>query len=163
MQNGFSPYEAETQDIDQRRKYAELLRQQGMAPLQAQSVGGMTARISPLEGLAKMLNAYSGSKGVEAASQERKDLMGRMDTERSTDMAKLLQAYGGTPARPQQFDPQEAEQNQDQGTPMPQFPAVPGDPNQAAMIALQSRLPDVRQMAPGLMNIGETRQNRAVL
>jgi hypothetical protein len=69
MQNGFSPYEAETQDIDQRRKYAELLRQQGMAPLQAQSVGGMTARINPLEGLAKMLNAYSGSKGVEAASQ----------------------------------------------------------------------------------------------
>jgi hypothetical protein len=87
--------------------------------------------------------------------------MGRMDTERSTDMASLLKAYGGTPARPQQFDPQEAEQNQDQGTPMPQFPAVPGDPNQAAMIALQSRLPDVRQMAPGLMQIGETRQNRA--
>lgn len=44
---------------------------------------------------------------------------------------------------------------------MPMFPAVPGDPNQAAMIALQSRLPDVRQMAPGLMNIAETRQNRA--
>jgi hypothetical protein len=160
MQNGFSPYEAETQDIDQRRKYAELLRQQGMAPLQAQSVGGMTARINPLEGLAKMLNAYSGSKGVEMASQERKDLMGRMDTERSTDMAALANALRGTPQTPQQFDPQEAQQSADQGTPMPFNPAVPGDPNQAAMIALQSRLPDVRQMAPGLMQIGETRANR---
>jgi hypothetical protein len=161
MQNGFSPYEAETQDIDQRRKYAELLRQQGMAPLQAHSVGGMNARISPFEGLAKMLNAYSGSKGVENAAQERKDLMGRMDTERSTAMAEIIKAYGGTPARPQVMGADDTSMLADQGgeaNPMTQ--AVQGDPNQAAMIALQSRLPDVRQMAPGLMNIGETRQNR---
>jgi len=151
MQNGFSPYEAETQDIDQRRKYAELLRQQGMAPLQAQSVGGMTARISPLEGLAKMLNAYSGSKGVEMASQERKDLMGRMDTERRTDMAKILQTFGGTPQTQQAFDPQEIEQNQDQGTPMPYNPAVAGNPMAAALLAADSKVPSVAAMAPTLM------------
>jgi hypothetical protein len=86
--------------------------------------------------------------------------MGRMDTERSTDMTALANALRGTPQTQQQFDPQEAQQSADQGTPMPFNSAVPGDPNQAAMIALQSRLPDVRQMAPGLMQIGETRQNR---
>jgi hypothetical protein len=161
MQNGFSPYEAETQDIEQRRKYAELLRQQGMAPLQAHSVGGMNARISPLEGLAKMLNAYSGSKGVENAAQERKDLMGRMDTERSTDMAALLKAYGGTPARPQVMGSDDMSMLADQGgeaNPMTQ--AVPGDPNQAAMIAMNSRLPDVKQYAMPLINMAEGRANR---
>lgn len=156
-----NPYDLEAQEIDQRQKYAEMLRQQSMSPMQTQMSGRVAVQSSPLEGLAKMLQAYSGSKGVEMAGQERKDLMGRMDTERSTDMAALANALRGQPARPQQFDPQEAEQNADQGTPMPMFPAVQGDPNQAAMIALQSRLPDVRQMAPGLMNIAETRQNRA--
>lgn len=161
MQNNFGPYDAESQDIDQRRKYAELLRQQGMTPLQAQTVGGMTARISPLEGLAKMLNAYSGSKGVEMAGQERKDLMGRMETERSTDMAKLLQAYGGTPARPQVMGADDKAMIADQGGEAnPIVPAIPGDPNLAAQMAMQSRLPDVKAYALPLMNIGETRVNR---
>lgn len=160
MQNNFGPYDAESQNIEQRRKYAEALRGQALEPIQQQSAGGYVVPIHPLQGLAKMLQAYGSRRGMEMADEQRKDLMGRMDTERSTDMTALAQALRGQPARPQQFDPQEAEQNQDQGTPMPQFHATPGDPNQAAMIALQSRLPDVRQMAPGLMQIGETRANR---
>jgi len=161
MAEMFSPYGAEAGEIDRRQKYAELLRQQSMEPLQGQSSGRFAVPISPLEGLAKMLQAYSGRKGVEGAEQQRKDLSGRMDTERSTDMTALAQALRGTPARPQVMGSDDQSMLADQGgeaNPMTQ--AVQGDPNQAAMIALQSRLPDVRQMAPGLMQIGETRQNR---
>lgn len=154
-------YDTENESIARRQKYAEMLRQQSLDPLQTnQMAGGYVVPVSPVQGIAKLLQAYKGKQGIEGAEQQRKDLMGRMDAERSTDMQALANALRGQPARPQQFDPQEAEQNQDQGTPMPQFPATPGDPNQAAQIALQSRLPDVRQMAPGLMNIGETRANR---
>jgi hypothetical protein len=160
MQNNFGPYDAESQNIDQRRKYAEALRGQALEPIQQQTAGGYVVPISPFQGLAKMLQAYGSRRGMEMADEQKKDLMGRMDTERSTDMTALANALRGTPRTPQQFDPQEAQQSADQGTPMPYNPAVPGDPNQAAMIALQSRLPDVRQMAPGLMNIGETRLTR---
>lgn len=108
-----------------------------------------------------MLNAYSGSKGVEMAGQERKELMARMDTERSTDIAKLLQAYGGTPARPQVMGADDKAMIADQGGEAnPIVPAIPGDPNLAAQMAMQSRLPDVKAYALPLMNIGETRQNR---
>ena len=155
-------YDTENESIARRQKYAEMLRQQSLDPLQTnQMAGGYVVPVSPVQGIAKLLQAYQGKRGIEGAEQQRRDLMSRMDTERSTDMAALLKAYGGTPARPQVMGADDQSMIADQGgeaNPMTQ--AVPGDPNQAAMIALQSRLPDVRQMAPGLMQIGETRQNR---
>ena len=160
MAEMFSPYGVEAGEIDRRQKYAELLRQQSMEPLQSQSAGGYVIPTSPFQGMAKLLQAYTANKVNDNAINQRNSLIGRMDTERSTDMAALANALRGTPQTPQQVDPHEAQQSADQGTPMPFNPAVPGDPNQAAMIALQSRLPDVRQMAPGLINIAETRANR---
>jgi len=161
MQNNFSPYDSEAQNIEQRRKYAEALRGQALEPIQQQTAGGYVVPIHPLQGLAKMLQAYGSRRGMEMADEQRKDLTGRMDTERSTDMTALANALRGTPARPQVMGSDDQSMLADQGgeaNPMTQ--AVQGDPNQAAMIAMNSRLPDVRGMAPGFMNIAETRQNR---
>ena len=156
-------YDTENESIARRQKYAEMLRQQSLEPLQTnQMAGGMVVPVNPLQGMAKLLQAYKGKQGIEGAEQQRKDLMGRMDTERSTDMTALVNALRGTPARPQVMGSDDISMLSDQGGELnPMTQAVAGDPNQAAQIALQSRLPDVRQMAPGLMNIAETRQNRA--
>lgn len=155
-------YDTENESIARRQKYAEMLRQQSLDPLQTnQMAGGYVVPVSPVQGIAKLLQAYQGKRGIEGAEQQRRDLMGRMDTERSTDMQALAQALRGQPARPQVMGADDQAMIADQGgqaNPMTQ--AIPGDPNQAAMLALQSRLPDVRQMAPGLMNIAETRANR---
>lgn len=161
MAQTLTPYDAEASEIDRRQKYAEMLRQQSMEPLQSQTAGGYVIPTSPLQGMAKLLQAYTANKVNDNAINQRNALFGKMDTERSTDMTALVNALRGTPARPQVMGQDDQAMIADQGgeaNPMTQ--AVPGDPNQAAMVALQSRLPDVRQMAPGLMNIAETRQNR---
>jgi len=158
---GYGEYDTEAQDIANRQRYAELLRQQGMAPMETRQVGRVAIRNSPLEGLAKMLQVYGGQKGVEQAGMERKALAGRMEGERSADTAAMVSALRGTPARPQQMGADDMAMIADQGgqaNPMTQ--AVPGDPNAAAMAALQSRLPDIRAMAPGMLAMGEARQTR---
>lgn len=158
----YGVYDAESADIDRRQKYAEALRQQGMEQLPTgQMAGRVFVPTSPLAGIAKALQAYQGAKGVSDLGNERRALAERMETERGTDMSAMVNALRGTPARPQQLDPQESAQMADQGSPMPpQMPAVPGDPNQAAMLAMQSRVPSVQGMAPALMQMGEARQTR---
>lgn len=142
-----NPYDLESQEIDQRQKYAELLRQQSMSPMQTQMSGRVAVQSSPFEGLAKMLQAYSGRKGIEIAGQERKDLMGRMDTERSSTLDAFARELRGTPARPAMYDPQESQQSADQGFSLPQnMPAVPGDRGAAFNILAQSRDPMLRQI-----------------
>lgn len=158
---GYGVYDTEQQDIENRRRYAEALQQQGMQ----QQSGGMAGRVyvapSWTQGLAKVLQSYVGAKGAQDASDERKALSGRIETDRSTDMTAMVNALRGTPARPQQMGADDRAMIADQGGEQnPMIPAVPGDPNAAAMAALQSKFGDIRGMAPGLMNIAETRQNR---
>ena len=72
-------YGAEQADIDRRRAYAQALQQQGMTPLgPTEMAGGWAVKKSPLEGLAKMLQAYTGMKGQDAAMVQQKALGERM-------------------------------------------------------------------------------------
>lgn len=158
---GYGEYDTEAQDIANRQRYAELLRQQGMAPMETRQVGRVAIRNSPLEGLARGLQMYAGNKGVERAGEERKALAGRMEGERSADTAAMVNALRGTPARPQQMGADDMAMIADQGgqaNPMTQ--AIPGDPNAAAMAALGSKFSDIRGMAPSMLAMGEARQTR---
>ena len=57
-------YGAEEASIARQRMLAQILAQQGMQPLPEQpTAGGYTVPISPLNGLAKMLNSYAGMQG----------------------------------------------------------------------------------------------------
>src|SRR6185295_16068057 len=88
---GFSDYAAEQADIERRRAYAQALQQQGATPMgPTEQVGGWAIKKSPLEGLAKMLQSYSGRKGQEQASEEQKALAERYQT----DLARALTAAG---------------------------------------------------------------------
>lgn len=62
--------------IAQQQALAQALLQQGMTPIEQQGrqVGGVAYRISPLEGLAKMLQAYTGRQSLTDASQQQATL-----------------------------------------------------------------------------------------
>jgi hypothetical protein len=124
---------AEQKSIERRRKMAELLQQQSLQPTDAgQMVSGIYVQKSPVQGLARMLQAYSARKGMEKTDDDERALARRYQG----DLVRVLQEGGrlstGAPERPQQVDPQEIEQMADQGSPMPMHPATAPDPNAAA-------------------------------
>lgn len=68
-------YSAEQQSIERQRKLAELLQQQSMQPLDTnQMAGGYVLPVSPVAGLAKMLQAYNGAQGQRTADEKQKAL-----------------------------------------------------------------------------------------
>jgi len=66
-----SPYTAEQQAMDRRRKMAEAMQQQAIAPIEMPTVPG--AKVSHLQGLAKLLQGYIAGKNLDRADQEQKD------------------------------------------------------------------------------------------
>ena len=147
MAEMFSPYGAEAGEIDRRQKYAELLRQQSMEPLQSQSAGGYVIPTSPFQGMAKLLQAYTANKVNDNAINQRNSLIGRMDTERSKTMEEFARQLRGEPARPAVLDPQESQQANDYGTPSSYtVPAVAGDRGAAFNTLMQSKDPMLRQL-----------------
>lgn len=114
-------YGAEQADIERRRKYAEMLSQQSMEPLQSTTAGGYVVPINPLQGLAKMLQAYSGRRGQEMATEQGKDLAARRSQ-------ALAEALGGMPrARTEDLNPvaKDDEGNQMPGAYKTTYPSMP--------------------------------------
>jgi hypothetical protein len=62
--------------LQRQQAMAQALMDQGMKPLDTagRQVGGVGYNISPMEGLAKMLQAYSGRKGLEDTTQQQAGL-----------------------------------------------------------------------------------------
>ena len=90
-----SPYTAEQQAIDRRRKMAELLQQQSSAPIEMPTMPGV--RVSPYAGLAKLLQSYGAERDIKKVEQEQKALGERYQGERTSqfqDLARLLSAPG---------------------------------------------------------------------
>ena len=123
-----SPYTAESEAIARKMRLADVLQQQSMLPIEMPTQPGV--HISPLAGLAKMLQAYKGAKKSEQATQEAKDLQARYQADTSGDYQNLIKAIkapaiAGSPERTPQLDVQETQQMADQGTPMPpNIPAI---------------------------------------
>ncbi len=153
---GFNPYAADQRAIERQRLLAELMQEQSMQPIQSPTaqgpLGGVTAPISWTQGLAKMLQAYSGKKGQEAATEQEKALGQRYTSEGQAALAKGLGALQGSSAQTIQPDPQEAQQSADLGTPQVapvNIPAVAPD-RMAAMQAFGSH-PATAGMSQALM------------
>ena len=110
-----SPLTAEQEAVDRRRKMAEALQQQAIAPIEMPNVPG--AKVSHLQGLAKLLQGYIAGKNLERAEEEKK----QYEADTMGDFAKILQNTGkyqtipGTPAVPEQttdvIEPNIANQN----------------------------------------------------
>ena len=128
-----SPYTAESEAIARKMRLADVLQQQSMMPIEMPTQAGV--HVSPLAGLAKMLQAYKGSKKSEQATQEAKDLQAKYQADTSGDYQNLIKeikapAIAGSPERTPQLDVQETQQMADQGTPMP--PNIPAITQRAA-------------------------------
>lgn len=75
------PYDAELNSIARREKMAQLMQQQALQPLEINSFQGYQAPISPLQGIAKVLQMYIGSKQTDEAEQARQLLGLKAQTE----------------------------------------------------------------------------------
>jgi hypothetical protein len=79
-----SPYTAEQQAMDRRRKMAEAMQQQAVLPIEMPTVPG--AKVSHYAGLAKLLQGYIAGKELSRADEEQKAYQNRS----LEDMATLL-------------------------------------------------------------------------
>jgi hypothetical protein len=78
-----SPLTAEQEALDRRRKMAEAMQQQAILPIEMPNVPG--AKVSHLQGFAKLLQGYIAGKNLEKAEQEKK----QYEADTMSDMAKI--------------------------------------------------------------------------
>ena len=89
-----SPLTAEQAALDRRRKMAEAMQQQAVLPIEMPTVPGV--RISPYQGLAKLLQGYIAGKNLEKADTEQKAL----EANTMSDFAKIFGLAGRTETVP---------------------------------------------------------------
>jgi hypothetical protein len=83
-----SPLTAEQESLDRRRKMAEAMQQQAILPIEMPNVPG--AKVSHLQGLAKLLQGYIAGKNLERAEEEKK----QYETDYMSDIGFLLRNAG---------------------------------------------------------------------
>ena len=80
--------------IQRNEKLAEIMRQQAFQPIEVQSYQGIQAPISPLSGLAKVLQAYMGARGT--GDEERI----KLNQEAKAEAQQMLSGLQDRPASP---------------------------------------------------------------
>lgn len=83
-----SPLTAEQESLDRRRKMAEAMQQQAILPIEMPNVPG--AKVSHLQGFAKLLQGYIAGKNLERAEEEKK----QYETDYMSDIGFLLRNAG---------------------------------------------------------------------
>jgi len=139
-----TPFSAEAESIARQRRLAEALQAQSMQPLETnQTAGGYVIPVSPFQGLAKMLQAYSGRKGIDAANEAERGLAGRRNQALADALSSMPQA------RTQDMNPVAVD---DEGNTMPQALKTT-QPTMQDNAAFMSRL---AQIDPSAVQIGGT-------
>jgi len=96
------PYDEDYRSIARREQLAQILQQQALQPIEAGSYQGIQAPISPLSGIAKVLQGYLAGQQYEEADKIRQDLalkahnadlslVGLPPVEKTQQLAKALQ------------------------------------------------------------------------
>lgn len=99
--NVANPYQLQQQELDRRQKMAEILQQQAFEPVQAGSYQGIQAPISPVQGLAKVLQMYLSNKNQEGLKSEQKALGEQYRADTSSDIQRLIKSLQGQAATPE--------------------------------------------------------------
>jgi len=68
------PYDEDYRSIARREQLAQILQQQALQPIEAGNYQGIQAPISPLSGIAKILQGYFAGQQMDSADQARQDL-----------------------------------------------------------------------------------------
>lgn len=85
----YIPYAQQMANVERQRKYAQLLQEQGAAPLESQQVSGIVVPTSPWLGLTKMLQAGLGGY-LEGKAAKRE---GKLDTQQREEAKKSIQDF----------------------------------------------------------------------
>ena len=102
--SNFAPndYTAEQQSIENQRRLALALQQQGQTPLDpAQQAGGWVIPVSPYAGAAKMVQSFGGSLGQRQADERERTLAEKYRSDLSSALVNAQQAAAGTPGHVQ--------------------------------------------------------------
>lgn len=111
------PYAADQAEIQRRRALAQALQGQSMSPIEEQRGGRFVVPISPLQGLAKLAQAYAGGEMQRKSYEQEKQLYGTAQSDYQKMLAQGIRQLTGSPGQTIQPDPQEAQQTADFGTP----------------------------------------------
>lgn len=68
------PYDEDYRSIARREQLAQILQQQALQPIEAGNYQGIQAPISPLSGIAKVLQGYFAGQQMDSADQARQEL-----------------------------------------------------------------------------------------
>jgi len=126
-----SPYQLQQQELDRRQKMAEILQQQAFDPVQAGSYQGIQAPISPVQGLAKVLQMYLSNKTQEGLKSEQKALGEQYRADTSADIQKLIQGLQGKAATPEMMQEPTARDFEDNPNLAPTFAQMQPDQQKA--------------------------------
>lgn len=85
-----SPLTAEQATLNRRRRMAEAMQQQAILPIDMPNVAG--AKVSPYQGLAKLLQGYIAGKNLERADTEQK----QQESDYLSDLGFLMRNAGKT-------------------------------------------------------------------
>lgn len=94
-------YEAEKDAVLRRQKYAEMLGQSALQPIEAGSYNGIQAPISPVQGLAKILEGAGAGYLENRAAEEKRELETNARTDATAWFEKL---NAGSPDSPEGGD-----------------------------------------------------------
>ena len=165
---GFTDYGSESADIERRRKYAEMLREQSMQPLEGGMAGGWAIPISPTQGLAKALQAYVGAKGMQKAKTDQQALADRRNKDLAQALGNFPQGTPGTAGVPEQTFTPGAQDFADNPNLAPnqagqvQIPAQLGAQAQPASFADESKwLAQLAPIGPDAVAMGNSVLGRA--
>lgn len=132
-------YDIQARTIERRRKMAEMLQQQAMTPLEPNRMaGGYVVPISPMEGIAKMAQAWAAGQSNRQADTDLRRLGEEMTADRADALRRAMEAGQGTPIIPQPSEELGGG---------PGRPAMPG--NTKAMYEILAGAKD-----PGLQQVG---------
>lgn len=145
---------AEGKSIENRRRVAQLLMQQGMQPVRSVN---QRSPVSWTQGLAQVANAYFGRQGMNEADQADSALGKKYQQGLGDEVKRIAALRQGQTIMP---DPQEIEQANDQGTAEPR-PSSTGNPRAAIEAAMVSQYAPVRQMGALEHKTYENEQTKA--
>lgn len=137
--------QAEYRGLTRQQAIQEALMKQGMAPGgDAINAGKFMVRRSPLEGLAKIVQAYMGQKGLADTDAKFGELGKRASDLTAQEVQSYMQRKNGTPERLEiPMPPYEV----GGGPGREAMPAVAGDPRAAVTQAMLSRNPTLQKLA----------------
>jgi hypothetical protein len=143
--SGLTPeLSAEAAALARRQKVAEAMGMQAQQGLPVNRMAGnMAVSISPFEGAAQLMRAYSSRKALDDVDARRQDIARRGREAVANEVARIQGIGADKPG--QVFQP--ATPNDDEGNAIPsaQGPAIPGDKNRMVTEAMMSSLPQVQK------------------